>query len=73
MNTQLTANKSDIEKAEIIAESMNAVYKTIDIDMLNDERFQATVSFVAIIVKTKCFLKLKKRHIKMIFSSLRWY
>lgn len=60
VNTQLTANKSDVEKAKTTAESMNAVYKTIDIDMLNDERISSNNELRCYYCKDKMFSKIKE-------------
>lgn len=70
VNTQLTNDKSDIEKAKKVAMSMNAQYKSIDIDMLSDERIFNNDELRCYYCKDKMFSQIKKTAVEKGFLSV---
>ncbi len=60
INTQLTASKTGIKKAEQTAKAMNATHKVIDIDMLLDEKISKNNELRCYYCKDKMFSAIKK-------------
>ena len=70
VNTQLTKNKTNLEKARQTAELMNANYKIVDIDMLLDENIASNDKLRCYYCKSKMFSSIKKVAAKNGFTEV---
>jgi len=64
VNTQLTKNKTNFEKSRQTAESMNAIHKIVDIDMLLDENIASNDKLRCYYCKSKMFSTIKNTAIE---------